>query len=72
MEVETGWKKGGNQTVEVGKGWEKGEIEAMEVDKRWKKGRKLVESRSTLNVSPLQGSTGGGKKVENRWNHVPP
>ncbi len=29
---------------------------------RWKKGGKQVESRSTLNVSPLQGCPGSGKR----------
>ena len=66
--VEKRWEKGGKKVKIDLKGGNKVKTH----DAEWKRSGKQVENSCALNVSPLQGSRGGGKKVENRWNQVPP
>ena len=62
------WKRGGKKVETIRKGGNKVKMH----DAEWKRSGKQVESSCALNVSPLQGSTGGRTKGENWWHHVPP
>ena len=85
--MERRWKRGGKNVETVRKGGNKVKTHDVEwkrsgkkVEIRWKEGGKQVESCAKLIVSHIQGCPGSeverrckqsGKKMENRWYHVP-